>query len=167
MKNLVGIVLVGMYQSYYYKKSTDGTPAKPMFRYLLSGSEESVNAYVKNLEDRGVPAHRDEETNKVIFFTGNPQGNKIDVLITPNGKIVTKDDEIAGLTALLQQETDPTLKNHFASEIANVKIARMRTMLAPSKQVASNTAGTVPAQAPVAGQEPDMTVEANQADLAG
>lgn len=156
------LTLVANYKDYYYKKTENGQP-KPMFRYLLSGSPESIAKYKAVLEAKGIPVYEDEETGKIIYFSALAQGKQMTVLITDNDKIVNKDDEMAGLTALMQNETDPLIKQSFAQEIANVKLGRMRTMLDTKNRVVSNTVGTAQATE----EAPAETVEADDADLAG
>lgn len=153
-------MLKANYKDYYYKKTESGQP-KPMFRYLLSGSPEMIAKYKGILEAQGIPVYEDEDSGKIIFFSALAQGKVVTLIITNNDKIVTKDDELAGLSALMQNETDPLLKQEFAREIAQVKLARMRTMLDTSNRTTGNTAGTVEATSE------ETEVEVDQADLAG
>lgn len=114
-------MLKGKFVRNYRKARTNeqkaaGQPGTVVFVYEVSGSKELLEQY-ELIQDKNFVA--DDKTGTPLFFSTRYTGEVIDILITPNDRIVVDTSEFEKLASLANQASGP-LAAALASRAADL-----------------------------------------------
>lgn len=122
--------LKAVYSSVYRSKAGNTT-----FVYNVSGTPENLEAYKLA---QGDYFRVDDVTGKVLYFTTSWNGEKLDLIITTNGKVITDTSATDKLVAVVNRSSG-ILQDKLAGLVASHILGGLLGTAAPAQVAAPAT----------------------------